>query len=223
MDSGRLDDVAAELDLAEKSLPVDGHLRMLRALLTYKTGDIARTTRQLAEVGPTLEPFLETVRRLVTGVAALWSGETDFAQDRLEQAARLADADGNRLAKIYAQGCGALVAVIRGDLEAAAQMLADTERVLVETVSDHHFVAMFPALARARLAAERHDWQGALSAARTAAELALRGAGRVEVAAAQLTVVTALQHAAASLPDDVAMWLGRARATGRRSRATHRP
>ena len=86
MDSGRLDDVAAELDLRRASPSrVDGHLRMLRALLTYKTGDIARTTRQLAEVGPTLEPFLETVRRLVTGVAALWSGETDFAQDRLER------------------------------------------------------------------------------------------------------------------------------------------
>ena len=184
------------------SLPVDGHLRMLRALHTYKTGDVARPTRQLAGVGPTLEPFLETVRRLITGVTGAVVGRFRPCQDRLSEAARLADVDGNRLATIYAQGCRALLAVIAGDLDAAAQMLTDAERVQAETVSDRHFVAMFPALARARLAAAQQDWQRALPAARTAAELAVRGAGRVEVAAAQLTLATAVRCAAALRSDE---------------------
>jgi LuxR family maltose regulon positive regulatory protein len=213
MDSGRLDDVAAELDRAERSLEVDGHLRLLRALHTFKAGDVADSIRQLAEVGPTLEPFLETVRRLITGVTALWSGDSDLARDRLSEAARLAGVDGNRLATIYAQGSRALLAVIAGDLSGAALMLTDAERVQADTVSDRHFVAMFPALARARLAAAQQDWQRALPAARTAAELAVRGAGRVEVAAAQLTLAAAVRRAAGTSSDESELWLSRARAT----------
>jgi LuxR family maltose regulon positive regulatory protein len=216
MDSGRLDDVAAELDHAERSLPTDGQLRMLRALHSYKAGDLALTARQLAGVGPTLEPFLETVRRLVTGITALWAGDSELAHDRLNEAARLADADGNRLATIYAGGYRALLAVIRGDLDVAANILADTERVLARTVSERHFVAMFPALARARLAAAQDDRRRALPAARTAAELAARGAGRVEVAAAQLTLATVLRLTAGTPQAESALWWSRARGTVRR-------
>jgi LuxR family transcriptional regulator, maltose regulon positive regulatory protein len=42
-------------------------------------------------------------------------------------------------------------------------------------LSDSHFVAMFPALARARLGIERADWAGARRAAGTAVELGRRG------------------------------------------------
>jgi LuxR family transcriptional regulator, maltose regulon positive regulatory protein len=58
-------------------------------------------------------------------------------------------------------------------------------------LSDSHFVAMFPALARARLGIERADWAGARRAAGTAVELGRRGAGRVELAAALLTAAKA--------------------------------
>jgi LuxR family maltose regulon positive regulatory protein len=60
-----------------------------------------------------------------------------------------------------------------------------------QTLSDSHFVAMFPALARARLGIERADWAGARHAAGVAVELGRRGAGRVELAAALLTAAKA--------------------------------
>ena len=135
-----------------------------------------------------------------------------MAHDRLNEGARLADADGNRLATIYAGGYRALLAVIGGDLDVAANILADTERVLAMTVSERHFVAMIPALARARLAAAQDDRRRALPAARTAA----RGAGRVEVAAAQLTLATVLRLTAGTPPAESALWWSRARGTVRR-------
>jgi hypothetical protein len=50
---------------------------------------------------------------------------------------------------------------------------------------------MFPALARARLELRRADWAGAWRAATTAVERGRQGAGRVELAAALLTVAAA--------------------------------
>jgi len=52
----------------------------------------------------------------------------------------------------------------------------------VEPIGRHHFVAMFPALAAARLAAARGE--AATAESEQAVELGRRGAGRVELAAA---------------------------------------
>lgn len=40
LDSGRLDEAVAALEAAEQFAPRDAHLRLLRALHTYKTGDV---------------------------------------------------------------------------------------------------------------------------------------------------------------------------------------
>ena len=137
------------------------------------------------------DPFGATVHRLVQGIASLWLGDFGRARELLTEAGRRAEADGNRLAYIYAQGCRALMAVDRGDLALAGSLVLDAESVVERTLSDLHFVAMFPRLAAARLAARRGDWANAVRAAATAVELGRRGAGRVELAAALLTAAAA--------------------------------
>ncbi len=126
----------------------------------------------------------------------MWLGDADQARELLIEATRRAEADGNRLAYIYAEGCRALLAVNRGDLAFADSLVADAESAVGQTLSDSHFVAMFPTLARARLAIKRADWAGARRAAMAAVELGRRGAGRVELAAALLTAAAASRIAA---------------------------
>jgi LuxR family maltose regulon positive regulatory protein len=77
--------------------------------------------------------------------------------------------------------------VNRGDLSLASSLVLDAESAVGQTLSDSHFVAMFPALAEARLSVKCADWAGAQRAAAAAVELGRRGASRVELAAALLT------------------------------------
>ena len=206
LDSGRLDDVAAPLAAAEGVVPGDVHLGVLRALYTYKSGDLGEAARLAGRIeGRAGDPFVSTVHSLLTGVTALWSGEQERSGDLLREAAVHAERDGNRLAHIYAQGCLALLAVESGDLPAAERLVAEVDAEVMQTLSDAHFVAMFPAVARARLAAVSGDWIEALPAALTAVELAGRGAGRLEVAAALLTAAMVARGASAEsvAPEDL--------------------
>jgi LuxR family maltose regulon positive regulatory protein len=188
LDTGRLEDVGAALDAAEASGPPDTQLMVLRALHRYKSGDVAEAARRLQEIAPSAgDPFIATVHRLVQGVSSMWLGDADRARELLGEAARRAEGDDNRLAYIYAQGCLALLATNHGDLALADALVADAESVVGQTLSDSHFVAMFPALAKARAAAQRGDWADAGRAAAAAVELGRRGAGRIELAAALLT------------------------------------
>ena len=192
LDTGRHEEVGAALDAAETSVPPDTQLMVLRALQLYKAGDVGGAAARLREISPSADdPFIATVHRLVQGISWMWLGDTDRARELLVEAARRAEDDGNRLAYIYAEGCRALLAVNRGDLALADSLMADAESAVGQTLSDSHFVAMFPALARARLGIERADWAGARHAAGAAVEVGRRGAGRVELAAALLTAAKA--------------------------------
>jgi LuxR family maltose regulon positive regulatory protein len=192
LDTGRLEEVGTALDAAEASVPPDTQLMVLRALHMYKAGDVGGAAARLREISPGADdPFTATVHRLVGGISWLWLGDADRARELLVEAARRAEADGNRLAYIYAEGCRALLAVNRGDLALADSLVADAESAVGQTLSDSHFVAMFPALARGRLALKRADWVKAWRAATAAVELGRRGAGRVELAAALLTAAAA--------------------------------
>ena len=192
LDTGRHEEVGAALDAAETSVPPDTQLMVIRALQLYKAGDVGGAAARLREISPSADdPFIATVHRLVQGISWMWLGDTDRARELLVEAARRAEDDGNRLAYIYAEGCRALLAVNRGDLALANSLMVDAESAVGQTLSDSHFVAMFPALARARLGIERADWAGARHAAGAAMELGRRGAGRVELAAALLTAAKA--------------------------------
>jgi LuxR family transcriptional regulator, maltose regulon positive regulatory protein len=194
LDTGRLEDVGDALDAAEASGPPDTQLMVLGALHRYKTGDVAKAAYRLQQIAPSADdPFTATVHRLVQGVSSMWLGDADRAWELLAEAARRAEGDDNRLAYIYAQGCLALLATSHGDLALADALVADAQAVVRQTLSDSHFVAMFPALAGARLAARRGEWAGAERAAAAAVELGRRGAGRVELAAALLTASAVLR------------------------------
>ena len=161
LDTGRLEEVGSVLDTAEASVPPDTHLMVLRALQLYKAGDTGGAAARLREISPSADdPFIATVHRLVQGISWMWLGDTGRAGELLLEAARRAEADGNRLGYIYAEGCRALLAVNRGDLALADSLVADAESAVGQALSGSHFVAMFPALARARLGTERADWAG---------------------------------------------------------------
>jgi LuxR family maltose regulon positive regulatory protein len=204
LDMGRLEEAGAALDAAEASGQPDAHLAVLRALHMYKSGDIGAAGRRLGGIPPgapgTDDPFVATVYRLVRGISWMWLGDFAQARELLIEAAQRAEADGNRLAYIYAQGCLALMAVSRGDLTLADTLVLDAESVIERTLSDLHFVAMFPRLAAARLAAQRGEWSRAEHTAAAAVELGRRGAGRVELAAALLTAASASRTCPPSVP-----------------------
>jgi len=192
LDTGRLEEVSAAIDTAEASGPPDTRLMFLRALYMYKTGDVGGAVAQLRGISPsTDDAFIATVHRLVLGMAAMWLGDADRAWELLVEAARRAEDDRNQLASICAGGYRALLAVNRGDLALADSLAADAESAVGQTLSESHFVAMFPALARARLELRRADWAGATRAAATAVKRGRHGAGRVELAAALLTAAAA--------------------------------
>lgn len=199
LDEGLLDEAESALVAAERSTPDDAHLQVLRALLTYKAGDVSGAAQRLDATGQMPgEPFLSTVHSLLSGITGLWMGQTDRADVRLRVAAEHALRDANRLAHIYAQGCLALLAVQSGDVAMADALLRDVDAEVESSVSDAHFVAMFPALARARLAAVAANWPEASGAAASAVDLAQRGAGRIEVAAALLTAAMISRRAGES-------------------------
>lgn len=187
LDAGRLADADAAITAAERMSPADPQVRVLRALHTYKAGDVRGTLARLEVLADAVtDPFLRTVRDLLTGVCLLWLAEFDRAARALRAATESAADDGNVLARVYALGCRALVHVESGDLGAVDTLLAAAEDAS-EPVGTSHFVAMFPALSAARLAALRGDAAAAAAAGERAVELGRRGAGRVELAAALLT------------------------------------
>ena len=204
LDTGRLEEAAAALDAAESSGQPDTQLMVLRALHMYKAGDVGGAAGRLQEISPSADDlFIATVHRLIQGISSMWLGDAGRARELLAEAARRAQGDDNRLAYIYAQGCQALMAANRGDLALADSLVLDAQSAVAETTSDLHFVAMFPRLAEARLAAQRADWAVAERAAAAAVELGRRGAGRVELGAA-LLIAAAVSRASppgAVMPD----------------------
>jgi LuxR family transcriptional regulator, maltose regulon positive regulatory protein len=213
MDRGRLDAAGAALAAADHLAADDQHVGVLLALHAFKAGDVPRAVERLGAVrGRPADPFLVTVQYLLSGVCALWLGDLKHAEERLRRAAARAEDTGNRLAQIYALGAQALVAVLTGDLRSADAVLGRADAVVVDARVDAHFVAMFPALAAARLAVVRGRWDDAVVAAGAAAELAGRGAGRVEQAAAFITAAEAGRQAEPDGGADAEHWLGAAAA-----------
>ena len=158
----------------------------------YKTGDVGGAAARLREISPSADDaFIAIVHRLVLGMTSMWLGDADRAWELLAEAAWRAEDDNNRLAYLCAAGYQALLAVNRRDLALADSLVGDAESAVGRTLSDSHFVAMFPALTRARLELRHADWADAWRAATTAVERGRHGAGRVELAAALLTAAAA--------------------------------
>jgi LuxR family maltose regulon positive regulatory protein len=195
VDRGRLEDADrwvhdAEQALAARPQTADEsavRVAVLRVLLCFKRGDIGRTATEAArllEVSEHEPPFSLTVARCLCGVGAYWSGDTTAAAETFEAALEIAHASGNELASIYAGGYLALIACERTELERARTLLRDTVDVAEGSRAAQHFVAMIGHLARGRLEADEGRLGEAEASLARSVELARRGAGRAELAAA---------------------------------------
>jgi len=80
MDAGRLDSVEVELRRIEAAGPLTGDARLIRALHTFKTGDVTGAAARLGGIDPGGDAFDLTVRSLLIGVTALWQGALDRAR-----------------------------------------------------------------------------------------------------------------------------------------------
>ncbi|HEY3021331.1 MAG TPA: AAA family ATPase, partial [Solirubrobacteraceae bacterium] len=185
LDSGHLAEV--EPLLADAGRAASGEraawAALLRALHTFKAGDVGAARRSLARaLGAWAEPtaFWRTVAATLAGVTSYWSDDVPAAEAALQEAARLAGEDGNRLATIYSLGYLAALRVDRGRLEGAEAMLARIDPLLAEDpAAAEQFISLAAHLARARLHERRAELRAAAEHAARALELARRGGGRV--------------------------------------------
>jgi LuxR family maltose regulon positive regulatory protein len=196
MDAARLEQAGAALAVAHRLSPEDDQVTALRALHAFKSGNLAEASALLrtvpdagagVAVSPGIDAFVVTVHELLGGVCALWSGQFGDAARRMRSAARRAQDADNRLALIYAAGCAALTHILLGDLTETAALIAEADAAVAAGPNDAHFVALFPALATARLDAIQGRLPEARVCAERALDLARRGAGRIELAAALIT------------------------------------
>jgi ATP/maltotriose-dependent transcriptional regulator MalT len=208
LDAGRLDEAERWLGDAERGLsagrardgdgaPASG-IALMRALHRYKTGDVGQalvSARRAVELEPEGTPFWRTVAACVIGVTRYWSGDAREAEGALDDALRLADGDGNRLAASYALGYLASIQLERGEGAAAGSLLERTAALVRDDAGvGEHFTAMMGHLARSgRLERQGRLAEAAEEAAR-GVELARRGAGQVELGYALLALAE-IRHA----------------------------
>jgi LuxR family transcriptional regulator, maltose regulon positive regulatory protein len=137
---------------------------------------------------PGLPPFWRTVAHCGLGVTEYWCGAVTEAGAALGDAAGLAQADGNRLAELYARGYLALIGAEHGDLRDAEALARRAVGLSEEPSVAEHFVAMVAHLASGRLRERQGRLEEAEGDCERALDLARRGAASVEVAAAVLAL-----------------------------------
>ncbi len=191
MDRGRLAEAGVLLE--DVQLDAAPEVRvwglLLRALHAFKLGDAGAAEDGVAralELDPE-DRFWRTVAALVRGLAGYAMGRSAAAQ-AFEEGARLARADGNRLALAYALGYRALIAVEAGLPPEAEPRLRALDELLADPAVSEHFVAFAGGLARAALAEREGRYEAAAAELVRAQEIAARGAGRTEVAHVQVAL-----------------------------------
>jgi LuxR family transcriptional regulator, maltose regulon positive regulatory protein len=199
MDRGRLVEVQQWIDAAEEALssfpdPERDELAygvaVLRAVHRFKCGDVA-SAHQAAQEALELEPdetFSRTVAHCLLGLTDYWAARDDDAAAELDEAARLARSDGNDLAAAYSLGYFALVQAAQGRLDASERLASQATTLSDEPGFAEHFVLMIAHLALGRAREQRGEPDEARRAFERALELARRGAGRIELAAACLAL-----------------------------------
>jgi LuxR family transcriptional regulator, maltose regulon positive regulatory protein len=196
LDLRLLDDVETWLDAAERLVQPEARVdtAVLRAVYHFKIGDIRRSqaaAREALELAAPDAVFPRTAAACILGITSHWSGDRGRAVEALDAAADLARAAGNDLATSYALGYLAVIEADRGDVEAAEELASRALSQSDEPGFREHFVTMAGHLGLARARLHRADAEGAEAAAARALALALRGAGNIEIAAAQLALAEA--------------------------------
>jgi LuxR family maltose regulon positive regulatory protein len=187
MDRGQLVEARALLGRAEReAIPeVRDWAPVLHGLYAFKRGDLGEARRHVAQADVAVDDrFRQTTARLVRGITAHASGD-GAAVTEFTAAADLAADDGNGLGLAYALGHLALIAAEHGDEDAAAAELERLDALVArDRAIGEHFVAFAGELARAAVAERAGAYERAATALERAVDLARRGAGQLELAAA---------------------------------------
>jgi LuxR family maltose regulon positive regulatory protein len=204
LDRGLLEEVEAWIDASSEGVSPEGHMEtaVLRAVHRFKSGDVGQANeaaRKVLELAPPEAVFPRTAAGCVLGATHYWSGESARAVEALGEAAHLARSAKNDLAASYALGYLAVVAADRGDLKAADAFASQALQQSDEPGFEEHFVTMMAHLGRAKTRLREGNIGKAERAASRSLALGLRGAGRIEIASALLTLaeVKQVQGAAA--------------------------
>jgi LuxR family maltose regulon positive regulatory protein len=204
LDRGYLDEVEAWIEAAEGQIPRQDRIEtaVLRSVFHFKVGDVGRAHAAAVEalaLAPREALFPRTAAGCIRGVTYYWSGQRRLAAEALAETAEMAGAAENALARSYVLGYSALLEADRGHFDAAEELAARALAQSDEPGFNEHFVTMMAHLARVRTLLHRDEVGEAETAAARALALGLRGAGHLEVAAAQLALaeIKQLQGAAA--------------------------
>jgi LuxR family maltose regulon positive regulatory protein len=169
---------------------------VLRAVHGFKSGSLENARASARAVLPLTESeeesFPHMVAQLILGVTLHWGGEPKAAAERLTSAAELCERGSNDLGHAYALGYLALIATAAGDAPRAERLGNAATGLRDAPDFSEHFVLMVAHLALSQVAEAGGDPARAESEARRAVELARRGAGRIEVAAAYLQLARAV-------------------------------
>ena len=153
---------------------------VLHAVLCFKLGKLAHAesiAREAVVQAPVESPLGLPVAYCILGIALYYRGELAEAEQCLLEAARLAVAGNNILARIYALGYLGLTRLEAGDEAAARVSASEALEQASEPPASEHFVSAMALLANGRL-------EGDAAALEQAVALARRGAAPMEVAAA---------------------------------------
>jgi LuxR family transcriptional regulator, maltose regulon positive regulatory protein len=204
LDLGRPDEAGEWLERAERGLRhgwapgLESGIALLRAVHRFKSGDVGQAlaaARRAVELEQDGMPFWRTVASVLLGVTLYWRGAADDAGAALETALRLAEADGNRLAELYALGYLAAVHAARGAPAEADELLARAAALVkTDPGAGEHFVAMMAHLVRAARLKQQGRLADAAGEAERGLELARRGAGLVEFGYAALQLAGIRRH-----------------------------
>jgi LuxR family transcriptional regulator, maltose regulon positive regulatory protein len=203
LDRGRLEDAREWIDLATRTIAAEGasdraiefEVGVLRAVHGFKVGELDAAREAALEVIGLAEEgsFPHTVARLILGVVHFWQGEPGEAEEVLRRAAGAARAGGNDLGESYALGYLGLIEADRGAPDEAGRLGREAIRLSESPGFREHFAVMIGHLAIGRGAALSGRLEDAELEIRRALELAHRGAGRLEIAAAELALAGVLQ------------------------------
>jgi LuxR family transcriptional regulator, maltose regulon positive regulatory protein len=200
LDRGRMADAERWIERAEAGSAAEAgsgaEAAVLRAVHSFKAGDLGRAqraARRVLQLEPEGPSFARFVAHCILGVTQYWGGAPTEARATLAAAAELAGATENDLGQSYVLGYLGLLEVDRGDLDQGDRLGREATELSDDPGFVEHFVTMMGHLARGRVEERRGRLLEAERELARALELARRGAGAVELAAALLALARVRQ------------------------------
>jgi LuxR family maltose regulon positive regulatory protein len=199
---GRLDEVDRWIEAAERAAgeraacgdrpPLESGIASLQAIHRYMDGNVGaavtagRYALQLEAGGPP-SPW-RPVGCPVLGLSLHWHGRSDDATRTLDEAVRIAKANGNHLAAMHASGGLAAIKYQRGDLAAADLHAKEASQIAEEHDLGEHWASSLSLAVRGQLLEGHGELEEADRVIGRAAQLARRGVASMEIAYSLLTL-----------------------------------